>query len=277
MDKVCYNGKYLQKSKFSLSVNNRSFKYGDGFFETIRCLDGEPLFWEEHYFRIAASFSMMQMTVPDIFDLDNFKELIQRLLFENNLEKDSARIRISFFRSEGGYYLPESESVEFIIESKELHSRNYELNIDGLNVGLYRQNYLVKSSFSKLKSTNRLLNVLAAIYCRENYYDDSLLFNHDNHIVESVSGNVFISKDNTIYTPQLEDGCIDGVMRRILLNKTFPVKEKSISLSEVLNAEEVFLTNVISGVKWVERINNTRYKNSVSAQIVTMLNNDYLI
>ena len=102
MDKVCYNGKYLQKSKFSLSVNNRSFKYGDGFFETIRCLDGEPLFWEEHYFRIAASFSMMQMTVPDIFDLDNFKELIQRLLFENNLEKDSARIRISFFRSEGG-------------------------------------------------------------------------------------------------------------------------------------------------------------------------------
>ncbi len=142
MDKVCYNGQYVQKSKFQLSINNRSFKYGDGFFETIRCLDGKPLFWEEHYFRIAASFSMMRMTVPDIFDLDKFKELIQRLLFKNNLEKDSARIRISFFRSEGGYYLPDSESVEFIIESKELYSRNYELNIDGLNVGLYRQNYI---------------------------------------------------------------------------------------------------------------------------------------
>ena len=86
MDKICYNGKYINKSELSLSIDNRAFKYGDAFFETIRCSLGQPLFFEEHYFRMASSFFIMKMDIPLNFDMDFFQNLIHNLLIENNLQ-----------------------------------------------------------------------------------------------------------------------------------------------------------------------------------------------
>ena len=73
MAKICFNGEYINKEQFSISIDNRSFKYGDCFFETIRCHLGSPLFWEEHYFRIAASFLILKMEPPSNFSIDKFE------------------------------------------------------------------------------------------------------------------------------------------------------------------------------------------------------------
>ena len=145
MDKICYNGKYINKSELSLSIDNRAFKYGDAFFETIRCSLGQPLFFEEHYFRMASSFFIMKMDVPLNFDMDSFQNLIQNLLVENKLQMQSSRIRITFFRKEGGYYLPNQKSVNFIIESEPLNNDKYKLNASGFKVGLYKENYVYSS------------------------------------------------------------------------------------------------------------------------------------
>ena len=116
MDSICFNGEYIDRKDFSISFDNRGFRYGDAFFETIRCSLGCPLFFEEHYFRMASSFFIMKMDIPLNFDMDFFQNLIHNLLIENNLQMQSARIRITFFRKEGGYYLPDKKSVNFIIE-----------------------------------------------------------------------------------------------------------------------------------------------------------------
>ena len=142
MSKICYNGQFIDKNQKVLSFNNRAFKYGDSFFETIKCVNGTPLFWEDHYFRIAGSFIVLKMSIPDSFNLDYFKDLIEELLEFNKLTNCHSRVRISFFRSEGGYYLPHTNSLGFIIDTVILDTHNYELNETGLVLGFYKENLI---------------------------------------------------------------------------------------------------------------------------------------
>ena len=277
MDNICYDGVFLKKDTFNLSFNNRGFRYGDSFFETIKCNMGKPLFWEEHYFRIAASFCILKMNPPSIFQMEKLSYLIEDLLIKNNLHKVSARVRIYFFRHDGGYYSPSTLDVSYIIESGEVLDLMYKPQL-GLKMGLYRENLISKNQLSNLKSTSRLINILASIYGKDNNYDDCFLINEDKNIVESISGNIFIVLNDNIITPCLENGCIDGVMRKIILQeKKLNIEEKNISLFELFNAEEVFVTNVIIGVRSVAKIKNHTYNNKTALKIINLLNENYLV
>ena len=117
MGDVYYNGKFVNKNKLFISADNRGLKYGDSFFETIRCVSGFPLFWEEHYFRIAGSFYVLKMKIPIDFEIDKMKSIINKLLIRNNLHLTCARIRITFFRGDGGYYFPKKNNVQFFVLS----------------------------------------------------------------------------------------------------------------------------------------------------------------
>ena len=278
MEIICYNEDYIDKSKFSIPIENRAFRYGDSFFETIKCSLGKPLFLKEHYFRIASSFCIMKMTHPLTFNIEKLEILIQQLLIKNKLDIKPARVRMSFFRSDGGYYMPKTNQVNFIIESDSLSHEKYQINTHGLQVGLYKDNLIPKQNLSNIKSNNRLLNVLASLYAKENNYDDCVLINVDKKIIECISGNLFIVFENSIKTPPLDDGCIDGVMRRVILDITdFNIEESSISLSDIFNAEEVFITNVIRGVQWVSEIDTNRYHNETSVRVLELLNKKYLV
>ena len=277
MDSICYNGQFFKKNDFSLKINNRGFQYGDSFFETIKCYKGVPFFFEEHYFRIAASFCVLKMNTPPTFSMESLQSLIQELLIKNSLNNDSARIRISFFRKAGGYYSPDYNDVNFIIESMTLNLHKYQINLPGLIAGLYKDNFLPKHTIGNIKSNNKIVNVLASIFARDMDYDDCVLINQDKCVVESISGNLFIVQNGTIKTTSLEHGCVDGVLRKILLNnKNLIIEECIISISDLFNADEVFFTNVISGVRWVSSINNNNYSNDVSKKIIKLLNENYL-
>mgnify|MGYP001162856348 CR=1 FL=1 len=278
MDNIYYNTNFLKKEQLNISIDNRAFKYGDSFFETIKCISGNPIFWEDHYFRMAASFGVLKMNPPDHFDIDNFQSIIKNLLQKNKLYNCSARVRVSFFRTSGGYYLPNCRDVNFIIESEKLIQNKYYLNEHGLHVSIYKENIIPKNILSNIKTNNKLLNTMASIYVKENAYDDCLLINSDNNIVEAISGNIFIIKDGLIYTPPLLDGCLDGIMRKIICKEMRNyVQEKSISFSHLLNADEVLITNVISGIKWVYKINKKIYKKHMSQDIIDLINRKYLI
>ena len=119
---------------------------------------------------------------------------------------------------------------------------------------------------------------MASIYAKEQCYDDCLLINSEHNMIEAISGNIFIVKDGLIYTPPLFDGCLNGIMRKIICQEMSDlVKEKSISFSDLLNADELFITNVISGVKWVHKINQKTYTNHMSHNIIDLINKKYLI
>ena len=273
---ICYNGNYIDN--ISINSENRGFKYGDCFFETIKCYNGLPIFWESHYFRMASSFGMLKMIPPHEFDIEYFENLIKKLLIKNNLDTCSARIRISFYRVGTGYYNPLENGVDYIIESEYLSNHHYKLINEGLSMGIYKDNLIAATPLSSIKTNSRLINILSSIYAQENKMNDCLLLNNNKMVTESISGNIFIVNKTQIFTPPLSDGCINGVLRTELINMNkFNIKERSLSVVDVLNADEIFITNVIQGLQWVSTVNHKKYTNNTTSKIVNFINSKYLI
>ena len=274
---ICFNGKILDNKEFSINYNNRYFLYGDGFFETIKYSFGKPLFWEEHYFRIMGSLCMLRFDIPSYFNENFFLNQINLTLEANDLKKTSVRIKILFFRESRGLYKPSENQLSYIISCESLKKEKYCIDKKGLIVDVFNEYKLASHALNNIKSSNRLVNVLATFYNEDHQLDDCIFVNHLNNIVESISGNIFVVLDDQIITPTLQSGCIDGVMRKYLLKQKYicglNILEKEINTSDLLNAKEIFFTNVIKCVSWVYSFRGKIYQNKISKGIIKEINN----
>jgi branched-chain amino acid aminotransferase len=132
-----------------------------------------------------------------------------------------------------------------------------------------------RSSF--VKSTSALFYAMADIYREEKKLDDCILVNEKGHLVESVHSNLFLLRDESIYSPATEEGCIPGVMRKILKSCIPSTGKKIITdiplvVSDLLSADEVFLTNAVDGIRWVGAFREKRYYRDMAQQLVNVLN-----
>ena len=117
---------------------------------------------------------------------------------------------------------------------------------------------------------------MAGLYKQQNRLDEAFILNQHGFLCESISSNVFVIYDKQIYTPALSEGCIAGVMRNVVMKvaKTnqIPVIEAQIN-PEVLNeADEVFITNATSGIRWVMGYGKKRYFNEITKSLSSLLN-----
>ena len=274
---ICFNGKIIEEKEFSINYNNRYFLYGDGFFETIKSVSGKILFWEEHYFRLIGSLCMLRFDIPSNFSEDFFLNQIHLTLKENNLIESAARVKVLFFRESRGFYNPSENKFSYLISCQPLPNKQYFLNKKGLIVDIFNDYKLGNNALSNIKSSNRLINILATFYNKDNKLDDCVFINESNQIVESVSGNIFILLNNQILTPPLRSGCIDGVMRKYLIKQKkivgFEVLEKDLFMSDLLNAREIFFSNVICCISWVSSFRKKTYENQFSEKILNQINN----
>ncbi|MFW5707685.1 MAG: aminotransferase class IV, partial [Bacteroidota bacterium] len=151
----------------------------------------------------------------------------------------------------------------------------YNLNTQGLNVGFYREVLKPAGFLGNIKSTSAQLYVMALIYASQMAWDDILIFNERGNIVEGSSSNLFMVKGETVCTPALDQGCVDGVMRKVVLDllKTLPYKvlECEITAEDLLGADEVFLTNAIAGISWIKGIEHKRYYHKVASRLMEVL------
>ena len=255
---ICFNGEIVEDKDFSISHDNRYLLYGDGFFETLKYVPNKILFWEEHYFRMMGSLCMLRFNIPTFFNEEYFKNKINKTIESNNLLNSPARVKILFYRESPGFYKPEENNLSFIISIIPLNSNLYKLNKKGLVIDIFKDYKLGLNSLNNIKTSNKIVNVLSSFYNEDRNIDDCLFVNEKNNIVESSSGNLFILLENKLITPPLHSGCINGVMRKFLLNKKningLKIIEDNISLSDLFNAEEIFFTNVISCISWVKKI-----------------------
>ena len=270
------NGNILQDNTL-LSVHNRGFNYGDALFETIKTSQGKLLFWEDHYFRLMASMRIMRMEIPMDFNMQFLEDQIKNLLVESKQENQSLRVKLMVFREEGGLYTPNTNNVGFIITAKVLEEDFYLLHDIPYEIDLFKDFYVSPSLLSTLKTNNKAINVVGSIYARENKLQNCLLLNTDKKIVEALNGNVFVVKDAIIKTPPLSDGCLKGVMRKQIIEifKDIPdyqLKEESISPFELQKADEIFITNVITGIQPVTKYRKKTYTNTVAKLLVQKLN-----
>lgn len=273
---VNFNEQILE-SETQLSINNRGYAYGDALFETIKTSYGKLLFWEDHYFRLMSSMRIMRMEIPMNFTMEFLDEQIQRTLEANKLQQTSARVKLMVFRNEGGLYAPNDNTISFIISSKPIQEDFYLLKEDFYEVDLFKDYYVSPTLLSTLKTNNKAINVVGSIYAEENNLHNCLLLNTNKHVIEGLNGNVFVVKGSIIKTPPISDGCLKGVMRKQLIEiiksiSEYEFVEESISPFELQKADEIFITNVIMGIRSITKYRKKMFNNTVSKMLLQKLN-----
>jgi branched-chain amino acid aminotransferase len=256
------------------TVNNRAFKYGDAIFETIRIIDGKLCFLSDHFERLKIGMDFLQFKNCEMSFEDITKQM-EELIIKNNLKK-GARVRLTVFREAEGFYTPFNEKCGYVIEAKPIETNHYILNEKGLLVDIYNLHRRSTSKLSNIKTTNDIPQILAGLYALENNLDDCIILNKHNRIVETTNSNIFLYKKNNIYTPSLDEGCMDGIMRKQILKIAEKLKinifEGMLNANVLLQADEVFLTNVVKGVQWVKTFKEKTYTNEATKMFVDELN-----
>ncbi len=265
-----YDGKIIRSDKLFISPNNRSFRYGDGFFETIKLVNGTILNEKLHMERLFHSLLVLQFIPPNYFNVDYILQSIHNLV-QKNQHHILARIRITIFRGEGGIYDQQNHFPHLIIQSWELNPSNNKLNENGLDIGIFKLAVKSADHYSSLKTNNYLPYVMGALWAKEHHLNDAILLNAAGNIADATIANVFIVSDGIIKTPSLSEGPVDGVMRKFLIdqlkNNQFEVEEGVVSVEELQHANEIWLTNAIYGIRWVKQFGDINYSNQVALRI----------
>tara|TARA_R110002049_G_scaffold48541_1_gene139777 strand:+ start:2189 stop:3004 length:816 start_codon:yes stop_codon:yes gene_type:complete len=252
------------------ALNNRGFKYGDGCFETIRVVDGRVKHMELHFERLSNTLSALKLILSN-FTIQSFQLELEKLIATNEISK-GARIRYTVYRSGGGLYTPQENNANRLLEISTLDNNNYQLNDKGLNCGVCSEVVLSYHTYSQFKTLNALPYVMASIYKDQSPYDNLILLNKDKRAVELCNANLFLIKGSTVFTPPISEGCVKGVYREYVINKLpnlgYKVIQDPIHIDAVSSADEIFITNSISGIQWVSAFNKKRFLNSSIKKIV---------
>lgn len=258
-----------------LTTSNRGFLYGDAVFETCKVVNKKVLFFEDHYFRLMSSMRIVRMKIPMNFTLEFLESEILSLV--EAIEVSNARIRITVYRNDGGLYLPKDNSVSYTITANPIQTFAYVIGNQPYEVDLYKDFYVSKQLLSSIKTTNRLINITGSVFAQENDLQNCLLLNDDKNVVEALNGNLFMLNNTTLITPPVSDGCLNGVMRKQILSlakkiEGIEVVEQSISAFELQKADELFITNVISGIQPITKYRKKEYATAFSQQLIEKLN-----
>ncbi|MES2456723.1 MAG: aminotransferase class IV [Bacteroidota bacterium] len=275
MEYILHNDEFLPAGQPFLTAHNRSFRYGDGLFESMRMCNGKLRFAEQHADRLRAGMKALKMEGGNLLDEYFLRHKTTELCKRNKL-RENARFRLSVYRAGDGLYTPASNKSGYILESSVLNEPTYELNKKGLIVDVYDELTKHVDKLSNYKTCNSLLYVMAGLYKKQHRLDDALILNQSGFLCESISSNLFVVYKKQIYTPALSEGCIAGVMRSAVMNiakmNNIPLIEAQLNPEVLKEAEEVFLTNAIGGIRWIMGYGRKRYFNEVAKELSVKLN-----
>jgi branched-chain amino acid aminotransferase len=274
-DLLSLNGKIIHANDLHISPQNRAFRYGDGVFESIR-IHKDTILWEDlHFRRLQKAAIQLHLKMMPGWSQEKFRTYLTELYAANHKANKAARVRLSLFRNDGGFYTPITDNASLLIESEPLNQDVYVLNATGLTLGVYDEIRKPFNALSGLKSINAQLYVLACIYKRDYGFDDVLLLNDEEMIAEATSSNVFIVKNNQLLTPALSQACVEGVMRAVVIELVgdigISVKETKIAVADLEEADEVLLTNAIQGIRWVRQFRYKKYNNKFAIRLLEAL------
>jgi branched-chain amino acid aminotransferase len=268
-----HNGKLFEVLHPALSISNHSYRYGDGLFETMKMVNGKINLSAFHFERLFYSMQALGFRVPVLFSEKKITDEICQLAEKNNCTQ-LARVRLVVSRGEGGINDCD-DKLQYTIECFAADENVNRLNENGFIIDIYPDALKSCDKLSSLKTTSYLPYIMAARFAKENKLNDALLLNQYGRICESSIANIFWIKDKVVFTPPLIEGCVEGTMRKYLL-KNIPfidmiVSEVNGSIEELTNADEVFLTNAVYGMRWVKQFRDKNYTCNQSSSIYQLL------
>lgn len=271
---INFNGEILPADSKLLSVANRSFKYGDGLFESMRMLKGQLKFADLHADRLQRGMKALKIDGYSQMDTYFLKEVAEQLAARNKAKH--GRLRLTVYRDAEGLYTPSQNKAGYCLEFTPADEPRYFLNEKGLIVDIFTDLPKPLNFLSNIKTCNSLTYVMAALYRSQNNLDEAFLLNQNGFLCEATSANVFVWYQNHLYTPALSEGCVEGVMRQVIINiarkNNIPITEAQINPEILYEADEVFVTNASKGIQSVMGYGIRRYFNKLSKGLMDELN-----
>jgi branched-chain amino acid aminotransferase/4-amino-4-deoxychorismate lyase len=250
---IIYNFGWAKEILLMPGQGNRAFQYGDGLFETIIYKHGQIRFLQDHYTRLVNGINAFQMQVPPAFSYAYLEEQIHQLV-EANTQGTDARVRVHVWRKPGGTYTPMHNEIEFCITAQPLAAPAPSVKGKAF---FYEDIKLVASPLSRFKTCNSLPYVMAGIAMTQRGANDMILLDVYGHIAECIASTIFWINENVLYTPSLESGCIEGIMRKQVLLKArelhISVQEGLFTKQDLLSAETLFCCNV-AGMQTIRQV-----------------------
>ena len=257
--KAIFNNEILNWEEISLSPSNRGLKYGDGFFETIALINGEPRFLDKHLDRIRNAASILNFQLNEVLNQDRIYKHIKTLKTKNSID-DKGKIRLYVWRNAGGLYCPQNGNADFLLT---IEKTDYSSNSVILKVGISEKVVNHASLTSCFKTMSAIKYVIAGIEKNDKKLDEIIILDYRGYISETLSSNIFWKKNNRYYTSPISTGCVEGIMRNQLMNqlkhKGILVEEKLVAVSELLESDSIFTTNSM-GFRHIKTMNQINFE-----------------
>jgi branched-chain amino acid aminotransferase len=271
---INFNGEILAADSKLLTVANRAFRYGDGLFESMRLMKGQLKFADMHADRLQRGMKALKIDGYSQMDTWFLKEKVEQLASRNKTRH--GRLRLTVYRDSEGLYTPTQNKMGYCLELTPIEEPRYFLNDKGLIIDIFTELKKPTNYLSNIKTCNSLIYVLAGIFKIQNKLDDTFLLNQDGNLCEAGSSNIFVWYQSHLYTPALSEGCVEGVMRQVIIKlakqANIPFTEAQINPDILYEADEVFLTNAAKGIQWVMGFGVKRYFNQLSKGLISELN-----
>lgn len=260
---VYLNDRIVKDSEAKISVFDHGFLYGDGIFETVRSYDGIIFMLDEHLERLFRSARLINLEIRR--SLDEIKKAIYETLFTNKLS--NAYIRLSVSRGYGPIGIDPDLCKErtFVIIANEFKGYPDSYYLEGIPtiVSTIRRN--PKEALNpQIKSMNFLNNILAKIEAKRMQAFEAIMLNMDGYIAECTVSNIFFVKDDILHTPSIDCSILDGITRGVVIDlakrKGIKVLEGRYKVEELLESEEIFLTNTSLELVPVKKVNAKEYR-----------------
>jgi branched-chain amino acid aminotransferase len=271
---INFNGQIVPADSKLLTVGNRAFKYGDGLFESMRLMKGKLKFADLHADRLQRGMKALKIDGYSQMDAWFLKDITEQLAIRNKAKH--GRVRLTVYRDAGGLYTPASNGMGYCMELLPADEPRYFLNEKGLIVDIFTELPKAANYLANIKTCNSLIYVMAGLYKTQNNLDEVFLLNQNGFLCEASSANIFVYYQNHLYTPALSEGCVEGVMRQVVIDLAkkvnIPIIEAQINPDILYEADEVFITNASRGIQCVMGYGVRRYFNKISKVLMDELN-----
>jgi branched-chain amino acid aminotransferase len=246
---IWLDGAIVPLEQARISPLNHGLVVGDGVFETLRVYGGVPFAWRRHYERLTISAGGLGLTIPSSTDL---RAAADAVLDANALLEARLRITVTGGPAPPGSSRGDAPPTTFVIATEvarppavaEVVIVPWSRNEHGACAGL--------------KTISYAENVRALAYAEDRGAHEALFLNTRGAVCEATGSNVFAVRDGVAYTPPATDGCLLGVTRALLLEigdaHGVRVEESSLTVDDVITADEAFLSSTVREVQPIATI-----------------------
>ncbi|SER75682.1 branched-chain-amino-acid transaminase [Salipaludibacillus aurantiacus] len=275
---IFLGGKFVKKEEAVVSVYDHGFLYGDGVFEGIRVYSGNVFKLDEHLQRLFESAQSIMLSIP--YEKEELEQIIVDTVRKNKL--DSAYIRVVISRGRGNLGLDPSSCSEpqVIVIAEALALFPKELYQRGLRVGSVASRRNRPDVLSpQVKSLNYLNNILVKLEANQAGVDEALMLNDQGYVTEGSADNIFLVKNNTIYTPPVYLGALEGITRNVIIDLAekhgYEMKETPFTRHDVYVADEVFLTGTAVEVIAVVEVDGRKIQDGKPGKVTNHLLSEF--